>query len=183
MTLTETGIAPSVKRVPGGRGSSRACFSNPIRRRESGAFQHAVLPDRSETRSIKFRGSKLSAPPCLPGCIRLFLLPLDRQATTCLLSFVGDVFEALAAPARRAILDVLHERDGQTLFEICSRLTMNHHLTLTRQAISQHLDMLEAVGLVSTRREGRYKFHYLDTTPLKVINTRWLKPARKGVEK
>jgi DNA-binding transcriptional ArsR family regulator len=96
---------------------------------------------------------------------------------------VADVFEALAAPARRAILDVLHERDGQTLFEICSRLTMNHNLTLTRQAVSQHLDMLEAVGLVSTKREGRYKFHYLDRSPLKVIGDRWLKPTRKGGDK
>jgi len=92
---------------------------------------------------------------------------------------MADVFEALAAPARRAILDVLLERDGQTLFEICTRLTMKHQLTLTRQAISQHLEMLEAVGLVSTRREGRYKFHFLDTTPLNVIISRWLTPPQK----
>lgn len=92
---------------------------------------------------------------------------------------MADVFEALAAPARRTILDVLRERDGQTLFEICARLTMKHDLTLTRQAISQHLDVLEAAGLVSTKREGRYKFHYLDTTPLNAIVTRWLKPIRK----
>jgi len=93
---------------------------------------------------------------------------------------MGDVFEALAAPARRAILDALSERDGQTLFEICARLAMQHHLTLTRQAISQHLEMLEAVGLVSTRREGRYKYHYLHTGPLNVIVDRWLKPTRKA---
>ena len=96
---------------------------------------------------------------------------------------MSDVFEALAAPARRTILDVLRERDGQTLFEICTRLTMKHNLTLTRQAISQHLDVLEAAGLVSTKREGRYKFHYLDTTPLNVINSRWLKPTRKERDK
>lgn len=95
---------------------------------------------------------------------------------------MADLFEALAAPARRAILDALHERDGQTLFEICTRLTVNHNLTLTRQAISQHLDVLEAAGLVSTKREGRYKYHYFDTTPLNVIKTRWLKPARKEGE-
>src|SRR4029077_16983489 len=59
---------------------------------------------------------------------------------------MADVFEALATPARRAILDELHERDGQTLFEICGRLVMKHDLGLTRQAISQHLDVLEAVG-------------------------------------
>ncbi len=101
---------------------------------------------------------------------------------TCLSSAMADLFEALAAPARRAILDVLYERDGQTLFEICARLTMHHSLTLTRQAISQHLEMLETVGLVSTKREGRYKFHYLDTSPLNVINSRWLNPRRNQGE-
>jgi DNA-binding transcriptional ArsR family regulator len=86
---------------------------------------------------------------------------------------VSDIFDALSAPARRAILDELHDRNGQTLFELCARLTMKHGLALTRQAISQHLDVLEAAGLVSTRREGRYKFHYLDTRPLNEIVERW----------
>jgi DNA-binding transcriptional ArsR family regulator len=86
---------------------------------------------------------------------------------------VGDVFKALADPTRRAILDELVERDGQTLFEICSRLTMKHGLSSSRQAISQHLDVLEAAGLVRTRREGRYKFHHVDTTPLRAIAERW----------
>jgi DNA-binding transcriptional ArsR family regulator len=85
----------------------------------------------------------------------------------------GDLFHALAAPARRAILDELHDRNGQTLFELCSRLTMKHGLGLSRQAISQHLEVLESAGLVSTRRDGRYKFHYVDTTPLKSIVERW----------
>jgi DNA-binding transcriptional ArsR family regulator len=91
------------------------------------------------------------------------------------------VFEALATPARRAILDELTERNGQTLFEICARLTMKHDLSLTRQAVSQHLAVLEAAELITTRREGRYKFHFLDTTPLvhAVVN-RWLKPERKA---
>jgi len=86
---------------------------------------------------------------------------------------VGDVFKALADPTRRAILDELQERDGQTLFEICVRLTSKHGLGSSRQAISQHLDVLEAAGLVRTRREGRYKFHDLDTLPLREISNRW----------
>jgi DNA-binding transcriptional ArsR family regulator len=86
---------------------------------------------------------------------------------------VPDVFHALAAPARRAILDELQDRDGQTLFELCSRLTMKHELALSRQAVSQHLDVLEQAGLVSTRRDGRFKFHHLDTTPLDEIVQRW----------
>lgn len=89
---------------------------------------------------------------------------------------MADLFEALAAPARRAILDVLIERDGQTLFEICARLAMKHNLALTRQAISQHLDVLESAGLLRTERAGRYKYHYIDTSPLKAIVKRWLKP-------
>jgi DNA-binding transcriptional ArsR family regulator len=86
---------------------------------------------------------------------------------------VDDVFHAIAAPARRAILDELYDRDGQTLFELCSRLTMKHGLGLTRQAVSQHLAVLETAGLVSTRRDGKYKFHYLDTAPLEQMAERW----------
>jgi DNA-binding transcriptional ArsR family regulator len=89
---------------------------------------------------------------------------------------VGDVFKALADPTRRTILDELTERNGQTLFEICARLINKHGLGSSRQAISQHLDVLEAAGLVEVRREGRYKFHYLNTTPLKPIVERWLTP-------
>ncbi|MBV1849412.1 ArsR/SmtB family transcription factor [Catellatospora tritici] len=90
---------------------------------------------------------------------------------------VGDVFKALADPTRRRILDELTERDGQTLFELCARLTMKHQLTSSRQAISQHLDLLEAAGLVEVRRQGRYKFHHLNTQPLEQILTRWIRPT------
>ena len=103
--------------------------------------------------------------------------PLDTQVLTCLSSGMSDLFEALVAPARRAILDELCDRDGQTLFEICARLAMKHGLGSTRQAISQHLDVLEAAGLVSTRREGRYKFHFIHTAPLREIAERW--PSRE----
>lgn len=94
---------------------------------------------------------------------------------------MGDVFKGLADPTRRAILDELQERSGQTLFELCVRLITRHGLQSTRQAISQHLDVLEDAGLVRTRREGRYKFHDLDTTPLREITERW--PVKKGKEK
>jgi DNA-binding transcriptional ArsR family regulator len=89
---------------------------------------------------------------------------------------VSDVYRALADPTRRAILDELSERDAQTLFELCSRLATKHGLGSSRQAISQHLDVLESAGLVKTRREGRYKFHHLDTTPLETIRERWQSP-------
>jgi DNA-binding transcriptional ArsR family regulator len=95
---------------------------------------------------------------------------------------MADVFEALVAPARRAILDELLERDGQTLFELCARLTMKHGMGLTRQAVSQHLDVLESAGLVTSRRQGRYKFHHLNTEPLRAVVERWLRPGREGAE-
>jgi DNA-binding transcriptional ArsR family regulator len=84
-----------------------------------------------------------------------------------------DVFKALADPTRRTILDELADRDGQTLFELCTRLTMRHDIGSSRQAISQHLDVLQAAGLVHTRREGRTKLHFLDTSPLRTIARRW----------
>jgi DNA-binding transcriptional ArsR family regulator len=67
-------------------------------------------------------------------------------------------------------------RNGQTLFEICTRLAAKHGLGSSRQAISRHLDVVESAGLVRTRREGRYKFHHLDTTPLETISERWPSP-------
>jgi len=86
---------------------------------------------------------------------------------------MADIFKALDDPTRRAILDELQDRDDQTLFEICARLTTKHGLASTRQAVSQHLDVLEAAGLVRTRRQGRYKFHNVDTSPLREIAKRW----------
>ncbi|MFH9608095.1 ArsR/SmtB family transcription factor [Streptomyces sp. NPDC017448] len=87
-----------------------------------------------------------------------------------------DVFKALADPTRRRILDGLAERNSQTLFEICARLASGHGPGLSRQAVSQHLAVLETAGLVITRREGRYKFHDLNTEPLEHIAARWLGP-------
>ncbi len=92
---------------------------------------------------------------------------------------VSDLFKALADPTRRAIMDELAERDDQTLFEICSRLATRHSLASTRQAISQHLDVLESAGLVHSRREGRYKYHRLDTRPLLTIAERWPASTRR----
>jgi DNA-binding transcriptional ArsR family regulator len=87
---------------------------------------------------------------------------------------VGDVFKALADPTRRTILDELTDRNGQTLFELRARLATKHGLSSSRQAVSQHLDVLAAAGLIHTRREGRYTFVHLDTTPLESILARWL---------
>ena len=90
------------------------------------------------------------------------------------------MFKAIADPTRRAILDELTDRDGQTLFEICARLAMKHGLTSSRQAITQHIDVLEDAGLVTTQREGRYKFHHIDTLPLQTIVQRWRTRRRRS---
>ena len=84
-----------------------------------------------------------------------------------------DVYRAIADPTRRAILDELVDRGGQSLFELCSRLIMKHDVQSSRQAISQHLEVLESVGLVRTRREGRSKLLWFVGTPLRAVATRW----------
>ena len=86
---------------------------------------------------------------------------------------MDDLYRAIADPTRRAILDELVERDGQSLFELCARLTMKHAIGSSRQAISQHLEVLESAGLVVVRREGRYKFHWFNGKPLRTIAERW----------
>jgi DNA-binding transcriptional ArsR family regulator len=91
---------------------------------------------------------------------------------------VADVFHALDDTTRRLLLDELAAQDGRTLFDLCTTLSSVHGVALTRQAISQHLDVLEAAGLVVTERRGRSKFHYFNPAPLGAIARRW--PARKG---
>ncbi|WP_284533038.1 ArsR/SmtB family transcription factor [Nocardioides sp. T2.26MG-1] len=86
---------------------------------------------------------------------------------------MADVFRALDDETRRLILDELAIEDGRTLFDICTLLTMRHGVASTRQAISQHLAVLEDAGLVTTERRGRTKVHYFDPTPLAAITRRW----------
>jgi uncharacterized protein YndB with AHSA1/START domain len=81
---------------------------------------------------------------------------------------VETVFRALADPTRRALLDALFERDGQTLLALTARHDM------TRPAVAKHLRLLEDAGLVVVRRHGREKFHYLNTVPIRLIHDRWV---------
>lgn len=91
---------------------------------------------------------------------------------------MADVYRALADATRRAILDELVDRDGQTLFELCARLTARHGVASSRQAITQHLDVLEQAGLVAATRDGRTRRHHVDTAPLREIVERW--PIERG---
>jgi uncharacterized protein YndB with AHSA1/START domain/DNA-binding transcriptional ArsR family regulator len=81
---------------------------------------------------------------------------------------MDKVFKALADPTRRTLLDRLHERNGQTLGELCE------HIGMTRQSATQHLGLLEAANLISTVRQGREKLHYLNPVPLHEIQERWI---------
>jgi uncharacterized protein YndB with AHSA1/START domain/DNA-binding transcriptional ArsR family regulator len=78
------------------------------------------------------------------------------------------VFKALADQTRRQLLDQLHRRNGQTLTELCSELSM------ARQSASQHIAVLEAANLISTAWHGREKLHYLNPVPLHEIQARWI---------
>jgi DNA-binding transcriptional ArsR family regulator len=78
------------------------------------------------------------------------------------------VFRALADPTRRLLLDRLFERDGRTLTELESELEM------TRFGVMKHLRVLEDAGLVTTRKVGRNKHHYLNPVPIRLIHDRWI---------
>jgi DNA-binding transcriptional ArsR family regulator len=82
---------------------------------------------------------------------------------------VDQVFKALADPTRRKLLDRLYAENGQTLGELSDRMGM------TRQAVAQHLALLESANLVSTVRRGREKLHYLNPVPLRDIYDRWVR--------
>ncbi|HEY3294132.1 MAG TPA: helix-turn-helix domain-containing protein [bacterium] len=79
------------------------------------------------------------------------------------------IFKALADPSRRRLLDRLYDDNGQTLSDLCSRMKMS------RQAVAQHLALLEAANLVTTVWRGREKLHYLNPVPIHEIYDRWIK--------
>lgn len=79
------------------------------------------------------------------------------------------VFKALADPTRRMLLDRLYEHNGQTLRELCAQLDMS------RQAVAQHLALLEEANLVATIWRGREKLHYLNSAPIHEIYERWMR--------
>ena len=81
---------------------------------------------------------------------------------------VDDVFKALADPTRRSLLDELYAEDGQTLTALERRLPM------TRIAVMKHLRVLEAAGLVATKRRGREKLHFLNAVPIRLVHDRWV---------
>jgi uncharacterized protein YndB with AHSA1/START domain/DNA-binding transcriptional ArsR family regulator len=92
---------------------------------------------------------------------------------------MDEVFRALADPTRRSLLDELYERDGQTLSALEQRLPMS------RFGVMKHLKVLEAAGLVKTKRRGREKLHFLNPVPIRLVHDRWVskyaEPWAKGL--
>src|SRR6478672_11908813 len=82
---------------------------------------------------------------------------------------MDEVFKALADASRRSLLDSLHARNGQTLNELCEGLDM------TRQAVAKHLTILEEANLVSWKRQGREKLHFINPVPINEIAERWIR--------
>src|SRR3954453_1353145 len=81
---------------------------------------------------------------------------------------MDEVFRALADPTRRSLLDQLFKQDGQTLSALQQRLTM------TRFGVMKHLRVLEQAGLVTTKRRGREKLHFLNAVPIRLVHDRWV---------
>jgi DNA-binding transcriptional ArsR family regulator len=81
---------------------------------------------------------------------------------------MDEVFRALADPTRRSLLDELFKRDGQSLSELEERLPM------TRFGVMKHLRVLEDANLVTTRRRGRQKLHFLNPVPIRLVHDRWV---------
>ncbi|MET0899426.1 MAG: metalloregulator ArsR/SmtB family transcription factor [Mycobacterium sp.] len=82
---------------------------------------------------------------------------------------MDEVFKALADPSRRLLLDSLNAHSGQTLTELCARLSM------ARQSVSKHLGVLEAANLITTRWRGREKLHFVNAEPINAIADRWIR--------
>lgn len=82
---------------------------------------------------------------------------------------MDEVFKAINDPSRRLLLDSLYERDGQTLGELCAYLP-----EMTRYGVMNHLNILEEAGLVTTLKQGRSKYHYLNPVPIKLVHNRWI---------
>jgi DNA-binding transcriptional ArsR family regulator len=107
-----------------------------------------------------------------------YFIAYYRQGSTCIFCMAERkdtdvVFKALADNNRRKLLDLLHAHDGRTLNELCE------HLDMTRQGVTQHLDLLQAANLVATVRRGRERLHFLNPVPLQEIYERWIAKFEK----
>jgi DNA-binding transcriptional ArsR family regulator len=103
-----------------------------------------------------------------------YVFPKERSHFIAELINIDKVFKALADPSRRLMLDQLHIENGQTLSALCE------HIHMTRQAVTQHLQLLEEANLVAIVWQGREKLHYLNPIPLQTIYERWIGKFERG---
>lgn len=99
---------------------------------------------------------------------------LYRRVDTSEEAAADAVFRALADKSRRALLDALFQRNGQTLSELCEGRGMS------RQAVAKHLAVLETANLIASVRRGREKLHYLNPAPIHAIGERWIAKYERG---
>src|SRR5579872_3437186 len=113
----------------------------------------------------------LGATTLLPGLINLPAAESSDLTGEYLLTYYSNVdmvFKALADPSRRELLDRLFRRNGQTLLELSQGLDM------TRFGVMSHLSVLQDAGLVTARKVGREKHHYLNPVPIRLVHDRWV---------
>ena len=99
-------------------------------------------------------------------------VPFDQNLST--------IFRALGDDTRLLIMEQLRHRNNQSLFELCARLVEEHDITLTRQAITRHLNTLEEANLITTAWRGRTKVHSLTADSFEETINPWLQPYFKG---
>lgn len=95
---------------------------------------------------------------------------MTRDYIVTYIDFMDDIFKALNDPTRREILDRLKQKSGQTVIDLTQQLTM------TRFGVMKHLKVLEDANLITTHREGRFKYHYFNPVPLQALVDRWVEP-------
>ena len=109
-----------------------------------------------------------------------FIVKLDMHPFGCIIIGVDEtndsaVFRALADPTRRLIIDDLNQKDGQSLFEVCGRLSQIHDVHMARQSITKHLKILEDAGIIRVEWKGRTKMHFLEVEPIQRVGHSWIK--------
>jgi uncharacterized protein YndB with AHSA1/START domain/DNA-binding transcriptional ArsR family regulator len=104
----------------------------------------------------------------LSGVPRRIAASSSKKTAEEVLRLDNEIFKALADPSRRTLLDLLRQSDGRTLSELCN------HLQMSRFGVMKHLNLIEKAGLITTRKVGREKLHYLNPVPIRQIYDRWV---------
>ena len=80
---------------------------------------------------------------------------------------MDNVFQALASAPRRRILDIVREKPGCNVSEVC------RYFDVSRIAVMKHLAVLEKAGLLISEKQGRTRRLYFNAAPIQAIYERW----------